>query len=411
MILAFLKGNWVRNSNMKGKHRAVRSVPAVMLCAAMLPAAHAAYDESDAVVLEAKLRYRYDDNLFRLADSDNAGVVLGDSQRGDHMVEPRVGVKAQWPVSRQLFTLNGEVYRPHYFHYDELDYTGWEGEGAWQWAVGSTLAGRLSYSDRKSLSSFEDVLGGIKDLYRTRNAEASGNWQLGPTWSLGAGVGATEERHEARQFLDYDERHATVGATAQTGKGSTFTVRGMVSELEYTEDYGFARADLRGYRQHGVDFGWQIPLTALTTFGGSVGWVSWKDKAGGDATDNFIGGLNLRWQATERTSVELAYERAFDDPGQNLVRRITDTYRVRADWRYHPRWIFSGEVSYEDREIARDTLGDIEDQTLYWRLASTYRPTNSIDLVGYVEQNGRDSNLQTNEYDSMQYGLTATWRF
>ncbi|TJZ67998.1 outer membrane beta-barrel protein [Chitiniphilus eburneus] len=383
----------------------------MMLCAAMLPAAHAAYDESDAVVLEARLRYRYDDNLFRLPDAADAGVVLGDTQRGDHLIEPRVGVKAQWPVSRQLFTFNGEVFAPHYLHYDELDYTGWDGEAAWQWAVGSNVGGRLSYGDRKSLSSFEDVLGGIKDLYRTRTAEASGNWQIGPTWSLGASIGGTEERHEARQYQDYDEHHVAVGVTAQTGKGSTFTLRGTMSELEYVENLGFISADQRGYRQHGVDFAWQIPVTGLTRFGGSIGWVSWKDKAGGEATDNFIGGINAQWQATERTSVELAYERAFDDPGQNLVRRITDTYRIRADWRYHPKWIFTGEVRYEDREIARDTLGDIQDQTLYWRLASTFRPTNAIDLIAYVEQQGRDSNVPSNEYDSMQYGLTANWRF
>ncbi|UXY14639.1 hypothetical protein N8I74_15110 [Chitiniphilus purpureus] len=386
---------------------------AVPLSLAVLPTLlWAAYDESDPVVLEAKVKYMHDDNLFRLADGVDPRSVRGDARRADSVIEPRVAARVNLPASRQLLQFDGEVFSPHYLHHDELNYTGWQGLLAWQWQVGSDWQGQLSYGDRKRLSSFEDVLLGVRDLYRTRSADVSANRRLGAVWMVGVNAGGSRERHDARQFNDYDEKHWGVGVTAQTGKGSVFTLRSSITELDYVDDTLVALgAPQRGFTQRGLDLSWEVPVTGLTKAGGNVGWVRWKDKATGSHSNRLVGGVNASWQATERITLDGSYDRSFDDPGQNRVRRIIDTYRVAAYWQYHPKWTFSGEVRYEDRAGARKEEGSIDEQTLLWRLAATYRPHPAVDVNAYVQQQGRDADTASSQYDSTQYGLSAQVRY
>lgn len=382
-----------------------------MLVGVLALPAWAAYDPTDPVVLEAQLGVRHDDNLFRLGDGVDPVGRLGDDQRSDTVIEPRMALRGQWPVSRQAFYADAEVYRPMYQHYDDLDYTGWRGDFGWRWQVGNDWSGRLSYGDREALSSFEDVSRGIVDMYRNRRGEARADWQLNSRWMASGSVEVSSERHDTRQDLDYDQTRWTLAMMASTGKGSQVGVQASYAELEYREPLPGLAIDRRGFRQHGIDLVWQWPVTALTQLGGSFGWAQWQRFEGGEASDNFVGALNATWKPIDRLELGLELSRSFDDPGQNLVRRIIDRYQLEASYAATSKIDLRLTARREDREAARSDIVGLDDSTTYFRAGIDYQLHRAITARAYAQWQQRDADLPEQDYDSMMYGASLLARF
>ncbi|WP_255989317.1 hypothetical protein [Chitinolyticbacter albus] len=371
----------------------------------------AAYDPTDPLVLEAQLGVRHDDNLFRLSDGVDPVGRLGDDQRSDTVIEPRMSLHGRLPVSRQTLYVDAEVWAPMYLHYDDLNYTGWSGEAGWNWQLGNDWSGMLRYSDLETLSSFEDVARGVVDMYRNRTGEARADWRLVSNWVVSGGVTVTGERHDLRTDLDYDETRWTLGTTVRTGKGSEFGVQANYAELEYRRGLLGQMATRRGYRQHGADLIWRWPVTGLTELGGSFGWVNWQRFEGGNASNNFVGAVNASWQLSERLDFDLALSRSFDDPGQNLVRRVIDRYQLNATFDATSKVTVLLAGRYDKRSAARSGLGGFDDETLFFRSVVDYQFHRAVTARAYVQWQSREAELSTQDYDSTMYGASLIGRF
>ncbi|HSC79155.1 MAG TPA: hypothetical protein VLC08_02275, partial [Chitinolyticbacter sp.] len=228
-------------------------------------------------------------------------------------------------------------------------------------------------------------------------------------WVVSGGVTLAEERHDLRTDLDYDETRWTLGTTVRTGKGSELGVQANYAELEYRLPGLIATR--RGYRQHGADLVWRWPVTGLTELGGSLGWVNWQRFEGGDSSNNFIGALNARWQPTEQLQFELALSRSFDNPGQNLLRRIMDRYQLDATYEVTSKVRLRMTGRYDERSAARGELASFDDETLFLRTGVDFQVYRAISALAYVQWQSRNAALPTQDYDSTMYGASLIGRF
>ncbi|XZG69473.1 hypothetical protein ACTSKR_12530 [Chitinibacteraceae bacterium HSL-7] len=380
---------------------------AVAGCASQMSVA--AWDESDPLQLEAKLAYRYDDNLFRLNDAEapRAG-----GPRGDSIIEPSLLARFRLPVSRQMLSVEARVFTSLYQHYDDINYTGWDLSGGWNWVVGNSWSGSLGYSDKKSLSSFEDQLVANVDLYRNKRLSGSAAYQVSSNWQLGVNAARIAERHERDTFDSYDQTVWGMSLATATGKGSSLTLSYQQSELEYIERYALLPDLERGYDQSSFDLAWQWPLTGKVEVGGNLGWSTWKSLDGlSDRTDNWLGGLNARWKMTDKTVLDANLSRDYDDPGQNLVRRVRDRVAVGVKSAVTSKVSLGARTGWDQKQTARKDLPDQQQQTWWWRLTSSYQVHRAVALNAFVAAQSRNSDVALEDYDAMQAGVSAEVRF
>ncbi|AOY01883.1 hypothetical protein BJP62_16375 [Jeongeupia sp. USM3] len=374
---------------------------AVSLAGLLAPATQAAVDETDPLIVHADVSTVYDSNVFRLADGVPAAQYGG--SKADVIVDPSVGIRANWPVSRQVLLLDAQLSRPTYTRHRQLDYTGWQGLLAWDWQWGSAWSGRLGYSDERTLSEFEDVQLGIKDLVRKQGGELSTAYALTSDWALQGSLTSSRQQHDRRRYLDLRQDGAGGGVRYRSGLGGEVSARLDYMQVEYSEALLTMPADERGYRQWQARLGGVWPLGAKTRLQAGYGWTNWKYRIEDDWQRSPTGDIALSWQASEKTRLYADYRRAFEAPGQNIGRNLIEGYGVGGAWQATA--LVGVELSWrrEDKQL-RQVLA-YSQQTDYWRLGLKYRPDPAWQLSVYGQHQARDSALSQNDYRAVQAGV------
>ncbi|BCL74664.1 hypothetical protein JHS3_04000 [Jeongeupia sp. HS-3] len=363
--------------------------------------ARAAVDDSDFIVAYADVSTVFDSNVFRLADAVPASQYGG--SKSDTIIDPRIGFRMNWPLSRQQLVLEAEVSRPSYLQHQQLDYVGWQALAAWDWQLGSDLSGRLSYGDDRSLSEFEDVMLGVKDLVRQQRGDLSAAYALTSNWALLASLGLSEQQHDRRDYLDLRQENASGGVRYRSDLGSELSVSLDYLRVDYLQDLWLLPADERGYRQWMAKLGGVWPLSAKTTLRANYGVTSWKYRFDSEWQRSPTGGLGLAWQASEKTRLYADFQRSFEAPGQNIGRNLLENYRVGANWQATSRTGLELSWRREDKQV-RQVLA-YSDQSDFWRLGLSYRPDAALQVSLYAQYQARHSQLPGNDYQASQLGI------
>ncbi|KAF0815382.1 hypothetical protein IGB42_00463 [Andreprevotia sp. IGB-42] len=391
-----------------------------MLCPGVLPAwgvmfgvaligaagkAAAAYDDDDVFTAHAEVNTLYDSNLFRV--SDGAASAVG--KKSDTVVEARAGGSIDKTVSRQRFVLEGDVFRPTYLSHRQLDYQGWQGSATWHWQVGSPLSGKLAYEDQHTLSAFEDVLLGQKDLVRQRTTSAEADYALDSHWSVLAAVSSGDQKHDSRGYLDLHQQTAAAGVRLRTGRGSEVKVMADYLDVDYDRDYAIAPLAERGYRQRGLHGNVSWPISGKTTLTANLGIASWRYYGDGDWRQTGTGGFGAIWQASEKTRVSIDYQRDFEAPGQNIGRNVDDNFRLAVQWQATGHTVVDASWRRTLRHVQQ--VFDYDETTDYLRLGLEYEWHKSWFVSVYGQYQTRDSELPANDYTSAQLGLNLGYRY
>ncbi|WP_189458406.1 hypothetical protein [Jeongeupia chitinilytica] len=368
--------------------------------------AFGAVDETDPLILYADVSTLFDSNVFRLADSAPAEAYGG--SKSDVIVDPSIGMRVNWPVSRQQLLLDAQLSRPTYVRHRQLDYVGWQGQLGWDWQWGNAWSGRLGYSDSRTLSEFEDVMLGIKDLVRQQGGDLAATYALTSDWALLGSLASSQQHHDQRRYLDLQQDSAGGGVRYRSGLGSEVTARADFTRITYREDL-LIPADERGYRQWVTQLAVVWPVSAKTRLQGGYGWTSWKYQAEADWQRSPTGNLALSWQASGKTRLYADYRRAFESPGQNIGRNLIEGYGVGAEWQASERIGIDASWRREDKQV-RQVLA-YSQTTDYLRLGLKYQPDPALQLSVYGQHQARDSQLPLNDYRAAQAGIDLRLQF
>jgi hypothetical protein len=384
-----------------------------LLFIAAVPVCEAAYDADDTVKLSAELAYRYDDNVFRLADDANNSVTLKNGTQGDSYLQATVAGRIDIPVSRQKFYASANVSRQQYFSFDELDYTAWQTELGWQWQAGNQFSGSLAAHASESMNSFDDVRTGIVDMIRENGANWTGYWQLMSNWLLLADASYAEQKHSERHFDDARVVNYGLGVRYVTDKGSSITLRQGWQTYDYLNDLQFFPADLRGYDEQLTSLALSWPFSAQLQFNATAGLSRWTAKSGlGDTTTTPQGDIGVVWQPSEKTRVRAGYGQNFNQFSSGIGRDLERKFYLGANWAQSAKMAWDTEVSHRQRTSDTSVGVRVRDE-LYdtVSLALNYAPTRSITIRPYVRLEWREDQLGKADYSDSQVGISAKYNY
>ncbi|MYN47366.1 hypothetical protein GTP23_20185 [Pseudoduganella sp. FT93W] len=218
------------------KYRAPAPVSAALCLNAMIVLAGswssiAAAGTYDGLHPYASLATSYDDNLFRLADS-NPGY---DNQRGDYSTQLQAGLLFSQIYGRQEINLQAKVSRVNFRHFSALNYNGRDMLAKWGWHLGAHLDGTLGVNYSQTLAPYTDVETRERNLRTERRPYLTAGWTLHPSWRVRGAL--TQNRYtydlNSLAYNDRDENGAEIGVDYLASSGSTIGLQTNKARMKY----------------------------------------------------------------------------------------------------------------------------------------------------------------------------------
>ena len=395
-------------------------LPALLLCAAPVASARAA--EGDTLTLAVGVAYQHDDNLFRLADDADTGVLLGRSTRADDITTTTVGITVDKSYSLQRFVVDANLVETRHRNFDYLDFTARNYGAAWYWSVTPSLHGKLASERTESLNNFIDYSG-----YDTRNLRTDerhsfdAEYELSGGWRLLGGVAQTTRTNSKLFSQEDDNRLRTVetGVRYDFRSGtqlSLITRHGRGDYFNQDEPIVATLKDKRfEQRENTLRLNWL--LSEKTTLDMRVAHLE-RTHANFDDRDfaGQLGSIGLNWQPTAKTALLTSLGRELSSYQSQTSSSIrTDRLTLVPTWQMTAKTTLRGRLSYARRHF----LGSVVDSPLNGRfdtqrsalIAIDWRPLSALALSATLQNERRSSSQAGNDYDSTMAGVSAQYAF
>ncbi|MEX0707137.1 MAG: hypothetical protein WD078_04185 [Woeseia sp.] len=150
----------------------------------------------------------HDSNPLRVS---SAAEIRGSDDESDLITTLEAGLDSYMAVSRQTLILKGRVFRNQYEEFDQIDHTGGNALGEWQWVWGSAWSGDLGYLFTRQLRDLANQSNAAKDM--REESRFFGSVERG----IGAGLRAVLAASSADIEFEENERLSLTRDTGQIG--------------------------------------------------------------------------------------------------------------------------------------------------------------------------------------------------
>lgn len=201
----------------------------------------------------------YDENIFRVADEEEARVVSGDTRMSDTVYSYGMGFRINKPISLQILRLDAAIEQVNYQNFDNLDHTGGNALLAWDWEIGRVLDGTLSHSYARRLSDFSEFQQATRDIREINRSHFSGGVNLLSAWRLELGGESRQVRYDVQTFLDRDEEMGFAQLMYATSVNTRvgFRMQHTVADLEPQPATGMAANNDYHENEYSLVVGWE----------------------------------------------------------------------------------------------------------------------------------------------------------
>jgi exopolysaccharide biosynthesis operon protein EpsL len=394
----------------------------VAALALALPAAYATEppDTPDTFDFVLGARVLYDDNLFRLSDSESPLPFVGKSQKSDLIYATSAGIKVDKPYAQQRFQLDASVIDNRYQTYDFLNHPAFNYRGAWLWHVTPRISGILLAEQKQELNNFSDFRN-----FGQKSIQTNQTHLFTVDGDIGAGV------HLLGGLLDVRSRNSedfeAVGDYSQSGAefGVKYVSRAQnwisLMQRETTGEYRGRALDPVAQLDSGFDegmteaaLGWR--LSGKSEIEARLGYVDRKH-------DNFlrrdysgtVGRLLYRWKPTGKLQLEASLSRnlfSFQEDANSYF--VADTLSISPIWKYSPKTTLRLRYSYGNldyRGAIVPTAELREDRAQSLQFAVDWKATRKLTVTGTLQHIRRDSNLGDYDYASNSAGVNVQFLF
>jgi exopolysaccharide biosynthesis operon protein EpsL len=340
--------------------------------------------------------------LSRRIDPASAGA----PRRSDIAYTTHFGVSANVPISQQLIQGEYTWYKSRYRTFKDLDFSGHTARAHWQWMVQQKFYGTLGYTESQGLASFSNIQSREPDLVTSRQAYATGNWNMSARYRSNAGLTASQTRHgdPLRKANDIDQESGEVGISYVTPLDNSF---GAVVRVEHGRiPNGITLGGLpfdNAYRQYGVGAMVTWVLTGHSRFDGRVDAVH---RVYEQVTQRNYSGPIVRllytWTPTGKLTVTAAITRDVgpaDEINTSFV-LVTGAY-IRPRWNVSDKVALQGNVEYNVWDYRGDPLTgqSFTHRVRHFGGSVSYRPTQKVLLQAGINRELRTSTLPTGDYE------------
>jgi exopolysaccharide biosynthesis operon protein EpsL len=375
----------------------------------------------DAFVFFLSEQIGYDDNLFRLSDSELANheqVLVQDTE--DTINRLSAGMRAQVNVGRQDFSLNARINDLRFANNDQLDYTGGSGNFAWDWQAGTMLDGRAAAEYQRALASYTNYRYFGRDVVETLAGSGEARFKLGPRFALLGAVRSTQTEHSdvARQLEDFDSDSGRAGIEYLLPTGDRFVVEYRYLEGRFPNNNPLAPEPLaRDYDEDLINFRMEYEITSKLQFKGNLGHLEREYPHG---SRNGFSGETWRgtflWQPRSKLGFDVSawHElKAYVDSESEYF--VADGFGLTPSWAPVDKVELQLALSYEDQDYigtgALLTDAARRDKEKSAKFSATYKPRSFLELNLLYAYQERSSNRELVEYDVQTAGAEIRFVF
>lgn len=379
-------------------------------------------DTGDSFNIVAGISAVYDDNLFRLPPGVDPQPFLGESTKADINTISSVSLRFNKPYSLQRIELEATAVNSRYQTFDYLNFTAFNYNGAWRWALTPYFHGNLTASRVETPNSYEQYTGyRIKNLRTTENQRFDGVLELDGVWRLVGGVARSTSTNSEIFVQEGDSRINSADAAIRYDflSGSSLSYRYKAGHGEYTNRPVPIPVVLLDNRfddvENAILLKWR--LTAKTTIDARVGHFQ---RTSADFSQRSFGGnvgnLNVNWEITSKTGLAASI-------AQDLTsyQQLSSSYIRARRFSLDPYWQMSAKTALRFRyafsrseylgAIAPTPLNGRVDDLSTAMIAFEWQPTRTAVLSASVQSQKRDSNLPNFDYHANMIYLMAQLTF
>lgn len=375
-------------------------------CALFSASVSAQYDETDHLILNAKLDSMYDSNLFRLSDNESAGGL----SRHDFITTPQGALSYRNEFSQQSLLFDLSAFAPRYSLNNNLDYTGYQFSGRWNGQVGADWKPGVQLTRTHKLASFEDAQLGVKDMIDDRTMGASLQYGGSSYAHLRGDVSRRISDHDVASYLSVTEQGWGLEAGLKTSRGSSLLLQHQERQVSYTA----LSTNDQDYRRHqdSITLFWPVSNKLSVTLSGGV--TSWFFDSADASTHSGNGSGELIWQATDKLGLVVSFQREADEPGNNLPVSISNTYIIQSNWQLTERVLSQLIWTRMDTTYGVLSLSDTPSQkniTNSYRWSVDWQPYSALTTEIYAEVRKRTSNISSAAFDDDMAGVNLKFRY
>ncbi len=422
MELLFLDYQQCHSKNDAVKNKYLLSCFLLMLGGALPGKSYAVVSPDDTFKPYVASTLLYDSNFLRLSDSVDPVSVTGQSDRSDFIKQVAAGFDMDWKIQRQHFIIKANVNQSWFQTFTNLDYTGWDTQAQWNWQIGNNLDGEIGYTNAQALGSFAQLNSVVNNLINNQRYFANGGYLFHPNGKIKLGVFRTETEFDgsSRQFSNNTEDNAELNLQYLSPGGSIYGLRVIATDGQYPQRQivpGSTQDD--AYTRMSYALTWDWRANNKTRVDGFVGYTQ-QDYAHFGVRDfsDVTAQLNLGWQASEKTLLELSGRRLITQ-ADNLFASFVLTQGVwfNLNWQPTPKIALKLPMSYQQQEYLggggssiagfeqqKDDVGNVG-------LNLMYQPLDSISIGPVLGYEKRDSNIPTASYESKSAGVNLQAAF
>ncbi|WP_166454909.1 XrtB/PEP-CTERM-associated polysaccharide biosynthesis outer membrane protein EpsL [Duganella aquatilis] len=374
-------------------------------------------DISDTIKPFVLLGYTHDDNLLRLEDGQQL-----EGSRADNIRQAQAGFSFERPVGRQVFTGSAKVSKVSFDHFSQLDYTGLDYEGTWQWALGNHLNGHLGATYSQTIAPFADFHTNERNLKKQKHNFGDIFWRFHPSWQAHAGYVSDEFDYDlaSQRFNNRTEKATDAGIDFLAGTGSRIGV--VARRLKGHYPYGLQQGAVlqeSDYTQDELKLSvlWRVSdVTQLQFLGGRVerkhDLVAQRDASGTNAR------LTAQWSPRARLRFSAAAWREFTAVESSVLNyALGKGGSVTADWDLTSKITLNARARREKRDF-NGVLASVlpisyNDDTRGLGAGVTYAPTRNSQLNAQYNRDTRDpsNRLFSSGYHANSVSFNASIQF
>ncbi len=358
----------------------------------------------------------YDSNFLRLSDQVNPALAFGKSDTGEFLKQVSAGFDMDWTISRQHIIIKANANQNWFQNFSSLDYIGWNTQAQWNWQLGNDLNGEIGYANIQALGSFTYLNSLVPNLQNNQRSFVNAGYLFHPNGKIKFDLFRNDSQFDdkSRQISNNIEDNAEINLQYLSPTGSILGLRFLATDGQYPQrQFSASDSQDNAYTRFNYALAWDWHVSSKTHFNGSFGYteqhyvhLNTRDFAG------IIGGLNLHWQVSEKTLLELSAIRDIYQ-SQSLLTNflLIQGAGFNLTWQSGPKLALKLLTSYQQQEYLGNVgINGVGFQQQVDKVGSvginlTYFPIDNISIGTVLNYEKRDSNDPLRSYETQSAGI------
>ena len=378
--------------------------------------------EGDVIRPYASMTYSYDDNLRRFNSKAQALASTGSSKMSDTVMMTGVGIILDKEISRQRIYVDIGANKTSFDRNSELDNTGRDMKGRWDWELGNRLSGKMEITHKKAMVPFSEyrVQTGPSLSLNTRTQDRrtfEARWLFHPRWRarMAFSNSETEYSAEIQKVSNLEEDAYEIGVDYLSPSRSIVGVLYRHVKGTKPTQIFLGRPISNDYDQDELKLNvdWAVTGKSKLQFLGGLVDRKYDEVSTRDFRKFNMRG-NFSWIPTGKTGVNLSIWKE-----NNAQSYVTTSYTantgasVMGSLYMTSKLTLQGNIRYEKRDFEGDVVfgQSRSDKDKNYSLALIYKPTLSFMLNASISHSARDSNNEFYGFDSNSIALTGQYEF